>query len=271
MDKKILITGGKGFIGGHLSKIFPSATTYDLKDNQDILDFEKLVDAMKDIDVVVHLAALISVNESIHYPEKYYRTNVIGTENVLNAAAQAGCKTVIFASSAAVYSADNPYGLSKKQGEELMEKYKSKIQTISLRFFNIYGPNQNPEYAGVISKFFEFAKNKQPLKVTGDGMQTRDFISVFDIVAVIKHMIEKGDEVASGSVFEVGKGSSITINDLAQLFSEKYGLKITYVSGEPVGILHSKANNASLLKVIGDYQFKSLSQGIDELASSLLK
>jgi len=271
MQPKILITGGKGFIGGHLKKIFPSAATYDLKDNQDILDFEKLVEAMRGIDVVVHLAALISVNESIQYPEKYYKTNVEGTENVLKAAVEAGCKTVIFASSAAVYSADNPYGLSKKQGEELMQKYKDRIQTISLRFFNIYGPNQNPEYAGVISKFFAFAKEKQPLKVTGDGMQTRDFISVFDIVSVIKEMIEKGDAVPSGSVFEVGKGSSITINDLAKLFAEKYHLDIVYVSGEPVGIQDSKANNASLLQVIGDYPFKSLSQGLDELAPFLLQ
>lgn len=270
MEKKVLITGGEGFVGSHLRALLPSASTYDLKNGQDILNWNQLVEALKGVDVVVHLAALISVNESIERPGKYYSVNVAGTDNVIRAAIEAGCKSIIFASSAAIYSADNPYGISKKIGENLMEEYKDKIQTISLRFFNIYGPKQNPEYAGVISKFFEFAKNKQPLNVTGDGQQTRDFISVFDITKVITKIIEKGEVIPSGSVYELGTGHSISINELAKIFADKYKLPINHMPGESVGIVNSVSDNGSLLQAIGDYQFKPLPEGLDELAKELI-
>lgn len=270
MGQNVLITGGEGFVGGHLKSLLPSSQTYDLKNNQDILNWNQLVESLKGIDTVVHLAALISVNDSITHPGKYYSVNIAGTDNVIRAAIEAGCKTIIFASSAAVYTADNPYGLSKKIGESLMEEYKDKIQTISLRFFNIYGPKQNPEYAGVISKFFEFAKNKQPLKVTGDGLQTRDFISVADITKIITKIIEKRETIPSGSVYELGTSHSISINDLAKIFADKYSLPINHMSGESVGIVHSVSNNGTLLQAIGDYQFKPLDQGLEELSKTLI-
>ena len=270
MENKILITGGKGFVGGHLLSLLPGTPTYDLKDGQDILDWNSLVKALQGVETVVHLAALISVNDSLKYPGKYYSTNLAGTDMVTRAAIEAGCKKIIFASSAAVYAPDNPYGLSKKLGEDLMAEYKEQIQTISLRFFNIYGPKQNPEYAGVISKFFEFTKNKQPLKVTGDGEQTRDFISVYDICKIIKRMTEDTTAIPSGSVFEVGKGTSISINDLAQLFADKYTLPINHVANENVGIMHSTAKNESLLQAIGPFAFMQLPEGLEDLSKTLL-
>lgn len=269
MMNNILITGGKGFVGQHIMRLFPDAEMYDLKDGQDILDWNQLAKAVYGKDIIIHLAALISVNDSLRQPGKYYSTNIAGTDAILRAAVKAGCKTVIFASSAAVYAPNNPYGLSKKIGEDLMSEYRDKIQTISLRFFNIYGPNQNPEYAGVISKFLGFVKDKEPLRVTGDGSQTRDFISIFDIVNVIKKIIESRSEVASGSVFEVGTGKSVTINHLAEVFSDMANVPILRAPDDNVGILHSQADNHKLLEIIGDYPFISLREGVERLIKKI--
>ena len=265
MNKNILITGGKGFIGGNLVALFPFAETYDLKNNQDILDYKKLLKSVKGKDVIIHLAALISVEDSRKKPGEYYLNNVIGTYNVIKAGIEMGCKTIIFASSAAVYTPDNPYGLSKKIGEDLMFEYRHKIQAISLRFFNIYGVGQNPEYAGVIDKYFQATKDKKILKITGDGKQTRDFIAVSDITQIIKIIIEKGNKIKSGSVFEVGTGRSITINKLANIFAKKHKLSIKHLHNQSIGIFNSRAKNKSLLKIIGDYKFKSLKNGLKEL------
>jgi UDP-glucose 4-epimerase len=269
MNNNTIITGGRGFVGSHLRKLLPNAEIYDLIDDQDILHYDQLVAAMKGKDVVVHLAALISVNDSIAHPGTYYSTNVAGTDNVLRAAIEAGCKTVIFASSAAVYSPDNPYGLSKKIGEDLLKEYKDKIQTIGLRFFNIYGPGQNPEYAGVISKFIEFSQKGGPIHVTGDGQQTRDFISVTDITRIIANIVEIRETIDSGSVFEVGTGNAISINDLAQIFAKKHSVEVDHLPNANVGIVHSKAKNEALLTIIGEYTFVPLEQGLDELEKSL--
>ena len=269
MSNNTIITGGKGFVGSHLQKLLPNAQIYDLIDGQDILNYDQLVAAMKGKDVVVHLAALISVNDSLEHPGKYYSTNVAGTDNVIRAAIESGCKTVIFASSAAVYSPNNPYGLSKKIGEDLMKEYKGNIQTIGLRFFNIYGPGQNPEYAGVISKFIEFSQIGGPIHVTGNGQQTRDFISVTDITRIIAKIVEIRDSIETGSIFEIGTGNSISINDLAQIFAKKHSIKIDHLPKANVGIVHSKAKNAELLQSIGEYTFVPLELGLDELEKSL--
>src|SRR5687767_3679807 len=101
MHQNILITGGKGFVGRHLMNHFPTARVYDLKTGYNILKWDQLVSMMKGIDLVVHLAALISVPDSLKEPGRYYSTNIAGTDNVLRAAIHAKCKTVIFASSAA--------------------------------------------------------------------------------------------------------------------------------------------------------------------------
>ncbi len=269
INTNIIITGGKGFIGTYLQKLLPTAEIYDKVDDQDILDYDQLKKAMEGKDIVIHLAALISVNDSLEHPGKYYSVNVAGTDNVLRAAIEAGCNTVIFASSAAVYSPDNPYGLSKKIGEDLLKEYKERIQTIGLRFFNIYGPGQNPEYAGVISKFIEFSKNGEPIHVTGDGNQTRDFISVSDITNIITKITTIRETINSGSIFEVGTGNAISINDLAEIFAKRHDVEVDHLPNANIGIVHSKANNQTLLKTIGNYTFVPLPDGLSELEKSL--
>lgn len=265
MPKKILITGGKGFIGSHLRTRFPRANTFDLQDGQNILNYSQLVRALEGVDVVVHLAALISVSDSLKHAGKYYATNIAGTDNVARAAIEQGCETLIFASSAAVYAPDNPYGLSKQIGEELMEEYKTRMQTISLRFFNIYGAGQNPEYAGVISKFVACAKANTPLQIIGDGTQTRDFISVADICSTIAQILHNRNNIKSGSVFEIGTGKSISINDLAKFFINKYHLSPKYQATGHIGIKHSQANIQSLMSLIGQVRFRSLAEEIPAL------
>jgi len=265
VNKNILITGGKGFIGGHLVTLFPFAEIYDLKNNQNILDYRKLLKSVKGKGIVIHLAALTSVEDSRKKPGEYYCNNIVGTYNVIKAGVEMGCQTIIFASSAAVYTPDNPYGLSKKIGEDLMFEYRHKIQAISLRLFNIYGDGQNPEYAGVIDKYFQAAKEKKPLKITGDGKQNRDFIAVSDITQIMKRITEEGSKIKSGSVFEVGTGRSTTINELANIFAKRYKLPMKHLQDQPIGIFNSRAKNKSLLKIIGDYKFKSLKNGLKEL------
>lgn len=265
MNNKILITGSRGFIGSHLMKVFPRAQSYDLKDVQDILDINLLKDALEGKEIVIHLAALISITGSIQNPGKYYSANVAGTDNVLRAAIEAGCKTVIFASSASVYSPDNPYAVSKKIGEDLMKEYSKKIQTISLRFFNIYGPGQNPEYAGVISKFMRAAKEGKTLKINGDGRQTRDFISVNDVTGIIEKVIRCRSKIASGSIFDVGTGKEISINQLADYFVKKYKVPVKYYLKEDAGIIRSKADNLKLLEIVGKHKFASIVRGLSEL------
>lgn len=262
MINKILITGSSGFIGSHLTKMLPSAQTYDLKDGQDILDYNQLKDALEGKDIVIHLAALISITDSLKHPGKYYSTNVAGTDNVLRAAIEKGCKTVIFASSASVYSPDNPYAISKKIGEDLMKEYRKKIQTISLRFFNIYGQGQNPTYAGVISKFMKAAIEGKTLKINGDGKQTRDFISVSDTVEIIKKIISKRSYIESGSIIEVGTGKSVSIKELAQIFAKKYSLHIKYFPDIPIGLASSKADTRQLKKILGKIYFSPLLKNI---------
>jgi len=265
MTNKILITGSRGFIGSHLTKMLPHAQTYDLKDGQDILDYNQLKDALKGKDIVIHLAALISITDSLKHPGKYYSANISGTDNVLRVAIENGCKTVIFASSASVYSPDNPYAISKKIGEDLMKEYSKKIQTISLRFFNIYGKGQNPVYAGVISKFMKAAKEGKTIKINGNGTQTRDFISVNDVADIIVKVIKCRSKIASGSIFDVGTGKEISINQLADYFVNKYKVPVKYYLKEDIGIIRSKADNLKLLEIAGKHKFTDIERGLGEL------
>ena len=262
---KIIITGGAGFIGKHLVELLikkeNDITIFDNFSNSkeesvmylknlgakivkgDIRKIGEINNAIKDHDIVIHLAAKISVEESIKSPSETFQTNVEGTKNVLIACEKNQIKKIIVASSAAVYGeseADvkltekskinpiSPYGESKVMMENEIKKIteNNDMDYVILRFFNIYGKSQSPEYAGVITKFIKKIEMNQSLEIFGDGMQTRDFISVKDVVNSIYHSIENG----KNQIYNIGSGKPITIKQLAKLMItlSKKELKINY-------------------------------------------
>jgi UDP-glucose 4-epimerase len=276
---KIIVTGGAGFIGKHLVKFLIkkeiSITIFDNFSNSkeesiihlknqgvkiikgDIRKIQEINDAVKNHDIVIHLAAKISVEESMKNPSETFQTNVEGTKNTLIACEKNGIKKIIVSSSAAVYGeseADikltekskinpiSPYGESKMMMENEIKEFAKdhNVEYVILRFFNIYGKDQSPEYAGVITKFIKKIKMNKPLEVFGNGMQTRDFISVKDVVSSIYHSIENG----KNRIYNVASGNPITIKELAKLMIRlsKKDLKIIYNDGKKGDIRFSEAD-----------------------------
>jgi len=229
---KILITGSSGFVGSHLLKNFKKdheVIGYDLKERQDILDIKKLSKYTKGVDVVVHLAALVSGPESWEKPHEYFTTNGIGTLNVIKNSIKSGVKRVIFASSAAVYGGPlTPYGASKKWAEILSEVYGQDLEIVVLRPFNIFGEGQNPAYGYAIHNFIKGIRDKGEVFIYGDGLQTRDFIFIDDVVDVLRHFISS--KLSKGPI-DVGTGKSVKIKDLAETLGRimKKDFKITFL------------------------------------------
>lgn len=258
----ILITGGAGFIGRHLidklskkeecKKIiiidnlsnaqnfsnsmitwntepkikFYKADIRDQKAVSDIIKYEK-------IDACIHLAARISVQESLINPEEVINTNIQGTFYMLEACSQNNVKTFVFASSAAVYGHAkvlpipedhvleplSPYGATKVSGESLVNSYKNcgKIKNaVILRFFNVYGEGQSKEYAGVITSFADRLSAGLPPIIYGDGNQARDFVSVNDVSNILIEAVAEAERRGLSTTFNVGTGSPVTIKELAK-------------------------------------------------------
>ena len=268
---RVLVTGGAGFIGSHIADAFDDVRVLDnlssgfrvnVKDSAefiegDITNFDVVNKAMKDIDYVFHLAAFISVPDSVKFPEKTFEINVKGTENVLKAAKENGIKKVIFTSSAAVYG-DNPnlplkedaelkplspYGKTKLEAERLCEQYNA----VCLRPFNAFGPRQNPNspYSGVISIFINNALQNKDLVIYGDGTQTRDFVFVGDLVNAQMLAMKKGS-----GVYNVGSGRQISVNELSKKVIELTGSKskIRYAQPRKGEIKHSLADISRIKK-----------------------
>ena len=276
---KVLITGGAGFIGKHLTKflldrgchitIFDNFSNSEKEDvsflvdmdvkiiEGDITDLQSIVDAVKDHDVVVHLAAKISVPESVKNPDETFHVNVDGTKNLLIACKKNHIKKLIAASSAAVYGKGSenvkltenspmnpisPYGESKVRMEDEIRKFilEYKIDSVILRFFNIFGDWQSPEYAGVITKFIKKIKDKESLEIFGDGKQTRDFISVNDVTNSIYCAINDG----SVGTYNIASGKAVTINELATLMISLSGedLSIKYLDSKEGDVRYSQAD-----------------------------
>lgn len=246
-----MVTGGAGFIGsevvGLLLKegwrvtIFDNFSTGRIRNIAeylvrkdivrfvpgDVRNYVELFNAAEGVDVIFHLAAHVSVRESMEFPEKSRQNNVIGTENVFKTAVSRNIKKVVFSSSCSVYpEALSPYAKSKLIGEEIARKYYDEfgISTICLRYFNVYGPKQSgqSQYASVIPKFLEAIEENRPPKIFGDGEQTRDFIFVEDVA--------KANLLAANlsgyTIFNVMTGSSVTVNDLWELISIQTGTNL---------------------------------------------
>jgi UDP-glucose 4-epimerase len=210
-------------------------------------------------DICIHLAAQISVTESIRSPKKTADINVNGTRNILRSCVKYDVKNFVFASSSAVYgnsvrlplSEDetpnpiSPYGTSKLKAEELVLSYSKTIpRAIALRFFNIYGKGQTPEYAGVITKFAKRLSAGLPPVIFGSGKQTRDFVSVEDVVRAIllAAKIERRDvrdkPRSTVNVFNIGTGKPTRITNLADmmigLFSSRSSGSISFKNQRPI-------------------------------------
>jgi len=271
-NKKILVTGGAGFIGSHVVEllasenfdivVFDNLSTGNFKKIEnfpvtfiegDIRNLESLTKAFKNVDTVFHLAAAISVPESMEKPKEYVDININGTLNVIEAAKKCGVRRVVFSSSAAVYGDEptlpktetmrpcllSPYASTKLDGEIYLEMYKSKtFSAVSLRYFNVFGPRQDADspYAAAIPKFINQALKNEDIGIFGDGTQTRDFIYVKDVAKANLHAatIEPG-------LYNVCTGLPTVIAPLAEKIIELTKAKstINILPERPGDIKHS--------------------------------
>ena len=301
---RIFITGGAGFIGIHLCKklleLNHDVTVYDNFSNSleenfisiikqkvtlisgDILDYSKLVTSMKNHNIVIHLAAKISVPESIKNPKLTFDVNVNGTQNVLNACLQNDITKIIAASTAAVYQntstkiildeaspvePQSPYGESKLEMENKIIDFASihNIDATILRLFNVFGIGQSLEYAGVITKFKENIQNNSSLVIFGDGTVTRDFVHVDDIVDAIILATSH----SKNSIYNIASGTSTSISNLAETMIAISGkdIEIIYQPSRSGDIMFS-ATDISLAKETLKFTPKiSLKRGLEQFMS----
>jgi nucleoside-diphosphate-sugar epimerase len=240
------------------------------------------------IDTCIHLAAKIGVYDSITNPYETLDTNIKGTLNILEACSKNNVKNFVFASSAAVYgkakklpiSEDHvaieplsPYGASKIAAEALISSYRNmkKIQkAVSLRFFNVYGENQNNEYAGVITKFAMRLSKGLPPIIYGDGKQTRDFVFVGDVVNAIIMSAKSNKDRDALNVFNIGTGIPIRINDLALRMIKIFGFKLhpIYRKPERGDIKESYADLTKSKKILKFNTRKDFDEGLREVIRS---
>ena len=245
----------------------------------DIRDAELLKRLVMDIDYIFHEAALVSVVESMKDPVKTIEVNTIGTLNVLGAGMKSDVKKVIIASSAAVYgdlpalpkkedmipAPRSPYAISKLDCEYAARIFYEEygLKTTSLRYFNVYGPGQDPAspYAAAIPIFIRKALRNEAIPIYGDGSQTRDFIFVRDVVLANELAMSKGE----GGIFNVANGSAVSINELAKLIIELTGSKSEIIYKEPRtgDIKHSVADIGEIKKIGFSPEF-SLEKGLEE-------
>lgn len=275
---RILVTGGAGFIGSHVVEKVQKdmeVTTFDnfsygSRENLgaenprfkivegDIRDLNLLTKVCKGIDVVIHLAAVVSVAKSFERPWETNEINVTGTVNLLNACVKNRVKKVIHISSAAVYGIPkclpidedhptnpiSPYGASKLAAEHYVRIFGETygLETTVLRIFNAYGPRQYfGQYSGVIRIFIEQALKGMPLTIYGNGQQTRDFIYVEDAVEAIMRSIERTG--SAHEVMNIASGNPVKIKDLADIVMKLVGkgLEIQYLPEKKGDIKHSYA------------------------------
>jgi UDP-glucose 4-epimerase len=278
---RVLITGGSGFIGSHLVEHYRGRAEVVVLDNLrtgrrsnlegmecefyegSILDREAVDRAMAGVDIVHHLAALVSVAESMERPQETVELNVTGLLNVLESARRNGARKLVFASSAAVYGENpaqpkvetltpdprSPYAVTKLDGEYYCALYEREgwLSTACLRFFNVFGPRQDPgsAYAAAVPIFLERARRGEPIQIHGDGGQTRDFIHVADIAGALAFVAEHPE---ARGVYNAGYGKAVTILELAERLREAVGSdsKLEFTPPRAGDIRHSTSDPSKL-------------------------
>ena len=299
---RVLITGGAGFIGANLARRLSRSAAVDelvvLDDlstgsqsnlagvdlellKGSILDRELLRRAVAGADVVVHLAANASVTASVEDPLSTHAVNVTGTLNVLEEVRRTGSAQLIFASSSAVYGEDptehkheglrpqpiSPYAVSKLAAESYVSAYVRVygITALTFRFFNVFGPLQPSDhpYAAAVPAFVSKALTGEPLTVFGDGEQTRDFVYVGEVAAVIEQAIHA--RTSSAEPVNLAGGRAITVNGLITAIETALGhpVDVVRLPRRPGDILHSVADVSRLRGFFPTYDATPLTEGLD--------
>ncbi len=270
---KILITGSSGFVGTYLVKKLSNKhqiIKYDLKEGQDVLNSELLSKKLKGVDLVIHLAAFISAQESWERPMDYIRNNALGTLSVVDCSIKSSVKKIIFFSSAAVKVKPlTPYAVSKINAEEIVKLYSNQVNVVIVRPENIYGLGQKANYGYVIHNFIKAIKFGEDIKIYGSGNQSRDFVYIDDVVNTVEKLVDL--DIKSGSVIGLGTGRETKIIDLAKLVmkvvNKKTGIKHMVRRVEPQ---RSIANTEMLLRLgIDSKNFTNLHDGIQKLLAVL--
>ena len=292
---KILVTGGAGFIGSHIVEHFHQTDEVIVLDNLrsgyrrnienfnvkfiegSVTDIKLIQEVTKGVDYIFHLAALVSVPESMSNPRLTVEINTLATLNLLEAARENQVKKIVLSSSAAIYG-DNPvvpkvetmvpepkspYAVTKLDGEYYFKMYHDEygVPAVCLRYFNVFGPRQDPksQYAAAVPIFIDRAIRNEDIIIYGDGEQTRDFIYVKDIVKINASVAQ----MDVNGVYNVARGGRITINELAEKIIKLTASKskIKYAAERPGDVKHSQAD-ISKLQSIGITPEFDLDQGL---------
>ncbi|MEM7034237.1 MAG: SDR family oxidoreductase [Chloroflexota bacterium] len=280
---RYLVTGGAGFIGSHLVemllthketkavKVLDNLSTGNLDNlasvltditfiNGDLTEIDQVHQATKDVDIIFHLAAQVSVPLSVSDPITTNQANTIGTLNLLETARANGVKRIVLSSTCAIYGDEqtlpkqeqmaalpqSPYAVSKLAAEGYCFNYMAyhDIEAVVLRYFNVYGPRQSPSssYAGVISLFIDRLQTGRPVTIFGDGGQSRDFVYVSDVVQA--NFMAAHSEKAPGHIFNIGTEKPTTISALYSMIAQTLGVNQppTFAEPRPGDVYHSYAD-----------------------------
>ncbi|MGB0933515.1 MAG: NAD-dependent epimerase/dehydratase family protein [Lishizhenia sp.] len=316
-EKKILVTGGAGFIGSNLCKsLLDKGAFVRVLDNLitgnhqniepflehpnfeflegDICSVQDCYNALEGIDAISHQAALGSVPRSIEHPHRTHSINATGFLNMLHAAKEKGVKRFVYASSSSVYgdaiqlpkregeegNPISPYAVTKKLNEQYAKVYFDLhgMEVVGLRYFNVFGPNQDPDgvYAAAIPKFLAKMRNGDLITVNGDGEQTRDFTYVKNAVQANERALISENQEAFGKVYNVACGDALSLNKVIESLAvglkklnQSVDLKVKFGPERAGDVKHSLANISAITSNLGYQPKYTFQEGINEYLESL--